>query len=73
MNEPVMDHATARRFHRAELEQTLEHIGAKSRKRTARAMVRVVSEYRGAELEARDDDMLVCPDLHLGHANIIDC
>lgn len=36
--------------------------------RTTRARVRAVSEYRGAEVEAHDDDLLVRSDRHLGHA-----
>ena len=35
-------------------------------------MVEAVSEHRGGELDAPDEDVLVWSDLHLGHANIIE-
>ena len=67
-----IDVIDARRRYRAELELALACAGGKTRKRTYRAMIRAVTEYRGATLEAPDAEVLVWSDLHLGHGNIID-
>lgn len=68
----TVDATAARRLYRADLQQALQSAGGKTRKRTYRAMVRAVTEYRGAELEAPDEQVFVWSDLHLGHANIIE-
>ena len=67
-----MDTKDLRKLFRAELQQALETVGGKTRKRTFSRMVRAVSEYRGGELTVPDEAVLVWSDLHFGHANIID-
>ena len=63
---------TLRRHYCDELARRGAEVGGKTRKRTYKRMVEVVSVSRGGELDARDEDVLVWPDLHLGHANIIE-
>ena len=73
MEGTMIDVTKPRHRYRAELEQAFPRAGGNSRKRTLRAMVRAATEYRGTVLDAADADVLVWSDLHLGHANIIDC
>ena len=61
-----------RQLYEKELQETLDTVGGKSRKRTFGRMVRAVSQHRGGTLTAPDEAVLVWSDLHLGHANIIE-
>ena len=67
-----MDARELRKHYRAEVAGALRTAGGKTRKRTFTRMVQAVSDIRGAELAAPDEDVLVWSDLHLGHANIIE-
>lgn len=55
-----------------ELQQALEKVGKKKLAyRTCRAMLSAAEEYRDAEFNVADDEVMVWSDLHLGHENII--
>ena len=72
MGTRTVDTKDLRKLYRQELQQTLDTVCGKSRKRTFTRMVRAVSEHRGCQLTAPDEAVLVWSDLHFGHANIIE-
>ena len=72
MGTRTVDTKDLRKLYRQELQQTLDTVGGKSRKRTFTRMVRAISEHRGCQLTAADEAVLVWSDLHFGHANIIE-